>query len=206
MYFRGSALLRMQNSIFIIGWLPNRQTLNSYLGFCLNFPSSFSTQTPSNPCFEVFKTRLVSGWRCVVEPPVKSCWDLPVLQQECRRAHVNADHLSFVEGGRLFFLHLIQYMCKGILEHLHAKKQSSPENWWECSWRGEEEDLMRIVSCTLPSPSLRRCWCELLAWKLTTFFWDQPAQQSWPDQNLQSFTLLLPGKRVQSPNTKTTCS
>lgn len=57
----------------------------------------------------------------MVEPPANSCWDLPVLQQECRRTHLNADHLSFVEDGRLFFLHLTQYMGKGIVEHLHSK-------------------------------------------------------------------------------------
>lgn len=39
----------------------------------------------------------------MVEPPVNSCWDLPVLQQECRQTHLNADHLSFVSDGRLFF-------------------------------------------------------------------------------------------------------
>lgn len=56
----------------------------------------------------------------MVEPRVNSCRDLPVLQQECRQTHLNADHLSFEENGRLFFLRLTHYVGRRTPEHRHS--------------------------------------------------------------------------------------
>jgi len=88
----------------------------------------------------------------VVEPPVNSCWDLPVLQQECRRTHLNADHLSFVEDGRLFFLHLTQCTGKGIPEHLHSESHSQVPRALQAGARahgGGVEGFLRMLGLSL---------------------------------------------------------
>lgn len=76
----------------------------------------------------------------MVEPPFNSCWDLPVLQQECRRTHLNADHLSFVSDGRLFFPSFDTIHGKEILEHLHSRSHLEWPDLYklECPWRWEK--------------------------------------------------------------------
>lgn len=104
----------------------------------------------------------------MVEPPVNSCWDLPVLQQECRRTHLNADHLSFVEDGRLFFLHLTQYLGKGILAHLHSKSHAKcPELYKQESmqWRwGRMLSLSLVVCMTISGDISFSHYQKMLLW------------------------------------------
>lgn len=163
----------------------------------------------------MFKTRLVSGWRCVVEPPVNSCWDLPVLQQECGRTHLNTDHLSFVEDGRLFFLHLTQYLGKGILVHLHSKSHAKcPELYKQESVPVEVgEDAQSELSCLhdnqwryflLPLSEDVAVSCKLRSWPHSY----QINPHSSPElASVFKISLLLTGKTDRRvPNTEITCT
>lgn len=186
--------------------------------FGLIFLLPFPHKPPSNTCFEVFKTRLVSGWRCVVEPPFNSCWDLPVLQQECRRTHLSADHLSFVSDGRLFF---------PSFDTVHGQRNPRASPFQKPPWEARsvqarvpmevgEEGLVRMLGlnlgdCMTITADISLSCSQKMLLSAASSVVDHILSRStytdvlnWPEN---STFLLLAGRREhREPNTKIICT